>query len=526
MPKKSAPKVTYVTLSADESLHPKYEAALRRFKARLGERHPMFIGGKKVWSDAGEFEHRSPIDTSIVVGKFQVGTREHAKQAIQAAKVGFEAWSGTSWESRVKAMEATAKLIDKRKFDIAATITYEVGKNRLESLAECWEAVDAISYYARLMREQRGYTAKMGPGGPGEDCRLVCKPLGVWPVISPFNFPFMLASGMALGALITGNSIILKPTSAAPLTGLMLYEVFRDGGVPEGAVNYVTGPGGNFEDEFVTNPDVAGIAFTGSRDVGMRLYRRFLSGQPYPKPILLEMGSKNPTIVTAKADIDKAVEGTIRAAYGYGGQKCSATSRVYVQRSVRSKFLGALKKKIEGLSVGDPRVKGVFMGPVIDDSAVSKFEATVSEAKDSGGQILAGGDVMKSGGMARGYFVAPTVVTGLPHEHRLFRDELFLPLVVVGEFDSVEEAIQKANQTEYGLTAGIFSKDKAEIKKFFDGIRFGVTYANRSGGSTTGAWPGAQSFTGWNASGATGRGVGGPHYLLNFLRDQSQTTVR
>jgi 1-pyrroline-5-carboxylate dehydrogenase len=526
MPKKSAPKVTYVTLSADESLHPKFEAALERFKAKLGERYPMFIGGKKVWSDAGEFEHRSPFDTSILVGRFQVGTRTHAKQAIEAAKAGFAVWSSTSWQERVRRLEVAAKLIDQRKFDIAVAITYEVGKNRLESLAECWEAVDAMRYYARLMRAEKGYEAKMGPGGPGEDCRLVCKPYGVWPVISPFNFPFMLANGMALGALMTGNSVILKPTSSAPLTGLMLYEVFHDGGVPPGAVNYVTGPGRNFEDEFVSNPEVAGIAFTGSKDVGMRLYRRFLTDQPYPKPILLEMGSKNPTIVTAKADIRKAVEGTIRATYGYGGQKCSATSRVYVQSSIKSKFLGALKEGVDKLVVGDPREKSVFMGPVIEQAVVTKFEEAVSDAKKSGGHIEAGGTLLKGAGLDRGYYVSPTIVTNLPLDHRLFKEELFLPFVVVGEFDTVEQAIAEANNTEYGLTAGIFTKDPKEIKKFFDGIRFGVAYANRSGGSTTGAWPAAQSFTGWKASGATGRGVGGPHYLLNFMRDQSLTNVK
>jgi 1-pyrroline-5-carboxylate dehydrogenase len=523
---KSAPKITYVTLSADESLHPKYEAALDRLQKKLGERYPMHIGREKVWSDAGEFERRSPIDTSIVVGRFQVGTAAHARRAIAAAKEGFETWSATPWQARVRAMEATARIIDARKFDIAAAITYEVGKNRMEALAEAWEAVDSIAYCSRLMKEHRGYTAKMGPGGPGEDCRLVCKPYGVWPVISPFNFPFMLASGMALGALITGNSIVLKPTSSSPLSGLMLYEVFRDGGVPMGVVNYVTGPGGNFEEEFSSNPDVAGVAFTGSRDVGMRLYRKFLTGQPYPKPMLLEMGSKNPTIVTAKADIAKAVEGTVRAAYGYSGQKCSATSRVYVQRRVKGRFLDALRKRLDGLVVGDPREKPVFMGPVIDETAVSKFEASVADAKKGGGQVVAGGTVLKGGKLSKGFYVTPAVVTGLPHEHRLFTEELFLPFIVVDEFDTVEEAIEKANRTEYGLTAGIFTRDREEIKKFFDGIKFGVVYANREGGSTTGAWPGAQSFTGWNASGATGRGVGGPHYLLNFLRDQSQTNVR
>jgi len=209
MPKKAAPKVTYVTLFADESLHPKFEAALKRFKPKLGSRYPMFIGGKKVWSGAGEFEHRSPIDTSIVVGRFQVGTREHASDAIASAREGFEVWSSKPWQERVRVMERYAKLVDERKFEIAVAITYEVGKNRLEALAEAWEAVDSVKYCAKLMRDEKGYSTRMGPGGPGEHTLVLGKPYGVWPVISPFNFPFMLASGMALGALITGNSIIL-----------------------------------------------------------------------------------------------------------------------------------------------------------------------------------------------------------------------------------------------------------------------------------------------------------------------------
>jgi 1-pyrroline-5-carboxylate dehydrogenase len=486
----------------------------------------MYIGAASVLSDAGEFEHRSPIDTSITVGLFQLGTRTHARDAIEAAKEGFRKWSSTPWRERVRVLERTARLIDERKFEIAVAITYEVGKNRLEALAECWEAVDAIKYYAKIMREEDGYTSRLGPGGPGENCRLVCKPLGVWPVISPFNFPFMLGGGMALGALIAGNSVILKPTSEAPLTGLMLYKAYADAGVPRGAVNYVTGPGSNFEEEFVSSRDVAGIAFTGSRDVGMRLFRGFLSKQPYPKPILLEMGSKNPTIVSARADISKAVEGTVRAAFGYGGQKCSATSRIYVQNKVKDKFLDALTKRIGKLMVGDPRKRDVFMGPVINESAVRTFEQAVKDATEAGGEVVTGGVVIRAGPGAKGFYVPPTVITGLPGDNRLYKDELFVPIVVVDAFERLDDAIGKANQTEYGLTAGIFSKDAREVKRFFEGIQFGVAYANRSGGSTTGAWPGAQSFTGWKASGATGRGVGGPHYLLNFLRDQSQTDVK
>jgi 1-pyrroline-5-carboxylate dehydrogenase len=525
MPKKDRPaKITYTTLFADESLDPKYEDALGRFKAKLGHRHPMFIGSKEVWSDE-EFEHRSPIDTRITVGRFQIGTREDAKAAIVAAKAAFGAWSSRPWQERVRILEKYARLIDERKFDIAVAITYEVGKNRLEALAECWEAIDAVKLYAKVMRSEKGYTRRMGQGGPGEHTLVIGKPHGVWPVISPFNFPFMLANGMALGALMTGNTVVLKPTSDAPLTGLMLYRLYRDAGVPPGAVNLVTGPGSNFEEEFVSNPDVAGLAFTGSRAVGMRLYREFNERQPYPKPILLEMGSKNPTIVTAKADVGQAIEGTVRASYGYDGQKCSATSRVYVQTKVKEEFLSALKERVEELRIGDPREKGVFIGPLINEKAVQKFKSAVAEAKQSGGEVVAGGKVLSRGPLGQGFYVEPTVVTGLPNGHRLMKDELFLPFVVVGEFGPVDEAISEANDTDYGLTAGIFSKDPKELKKFFDGIKFGVTYANRSGGSTTGAWPGAQSFTGWKASGATGRGVGSPFYLLNFIRDQSQTSV-
>jgi len=518
-------KVTYVTLSGDERIGAEYEAALEHLRHDLGQYHPMNIDGEEVQSDDGEFEHRSPIDTSIVVGHFQKGTRRHARLAIEAAKSSLGAWSGMQWQERVRIMRRAADLMDQRKFEIAAAITYEVGKTRLEASAEASEAVDAIRYYANIMEENNGYTKKLGPGAPGEDCRMVSKPYGVWVVISPFNFPFMLANGMALGALITGNTIVLKPTSEAPLTGLMLYEIYRDAGVPKGVVNYITGPGPEFEEEFTSNPDVAGIAFTGSRDVGLRLRREFLANQSYPKPMVLEMGSKNPTIVTASADLRKAVEGIIRASFGYDGQKCSATSRVYIQDIVKSQFLDMLTTRVRELVVGDPRGKDVFLGPLINQTAVEKFTKAVEDAKRSGGTIVCGGHVLNDGNLAGGYYVEPTVITGLPREHRLFSEELFVPLIVVDEFKTLDEALRKANDTDYGLTAGIFAEDPQEIQKFMNTIEFGVAYANRRGGATTGAWPGAQTFVGWKGSGATGKGIGGPHYLLSFIREQSQTIV-
>ena len=520
-----ASKVTYVTMSADEKVDSQYEAALEHFRQGLDQFYPMYIDGQEVRSDDGEFVHRSPIDTSIIVGHFQKGTRNHASLAIEVAKRSFPSWSSTRWQERIRIVLRAADLIERRRFEIAAAITYEVGKTRLEALAETSEAVDAMRYYAKVMEENSGYTMKLGPRSPGEDSRMVSKPYGVWVVISPFNFPFMLANGMVLGALITGNTVVLRPTSEAPLTGLMLYRIYLDAGVPKGAMNYVTGPGAEFEEEFTSNPDVAGIAFTGSRDVGMRLYRGFLDSQPYPKPIVLEMGSKNPTIVTSKADLPKAVEGIVRAAFGYGGQKCSATSRVYVQNAVKSQFLSLLDARVKELLVGDPRRKYVFVGPLINQTTVNRFIESVDDAKQSGGKIVCGGHVINLGELARGYYVEPTVITDLPSGHRLFKDELFIPLVVVDEIANLDEALRKANDTEYGLTAGIFTQDPREIEEFMDGIQFGVVYANRRGGATTGAWPGAQTFVGWKASGATGRGIGGPNYLLSFIREQSQTVV-
>ncbi|MCE4612402.1 MAG: aldehyde dehydrogenase family protein [Desulfurococcales archaeon] len=519
-------KITYTTLLADPNIHPKYEEALEEVeKEFLAKRWPMHVGGKERFTGK-EFEKRSPIDRDILVGRFQRGSRGDLKEAIAAAKEAFDEWKRTDWKERVRIFRKVADLLEMERFRLAAIITYEVGKNRLEALAEVHEAIDAIRYYADLMEAENGYIKRMAPGAPGEETWSIAVPYGVWAVISPFNFPLMLANGMMLGALLTGNTVVWKPTSEAPLTAIQLYRVYVEGGVPEGVLNLVTGPGGEFEDEIVSNPDVAGIAFTGSREVGMRLYRRFTSEQPYPKPIVLEMGSKNPTIVTAKADMDKAVEGVIRAAFGYDGQKCSATSRLYVEESIAEEFLERLVERTGQLVIGDPRRREVFMGPVINERAYNNFKKYVEDAVKAGGKILHGGKTLTEGPLAKGFYVEPTIISGVPEGHYLWKEELFVPILLVDTFKTLEEALSKANDTDYGLTAGIFSEDEEEVKYFFEHIDFGVTYANRRGGATTGAWPGAQTFVGWKASGATGRGVGGPYYLLNYFREQARTIVR
>jgi 1-pyrroline-5-carboxylate dehydrogenase len=520
-------KITYTSLLADESIHSRYEEALEAIAAKFGHRHPMFIGERGIFSNV-EFEVRSPIDTDILIGYFQKGHEDDAKKAIEEAKKAQPDWMKKDWKERVRIFRNAAEHLEDKMFLLAALITYEAGKNRYEAIAEVSEAIDFLRYYCDVYEQHEGFVTPMTSSDPREKCLSMMRPHGLWAVISPFNFPIALAANMASAALLTGNTVVFKPTSVAPFSGLKLYQILIQSGVPPGVLNIVTGPGGPFGDVIVGHPDVDGIAFTGSREVGMWLHREFTARQPYPRPVVSEMGSKNPTIVTASADLQAAVEGVTRAAFGYGGQKCSATSRVYVQEEVASKFIFALKARVEALKVGDPREKDVFIGPVINEPALATYMDAVHMAKNdikNGGSIITGGKILDDGALARGFYATPTVVTGIPRGHRLFTDELFVPFLVVDTFTTLEEALHQANNTEYGLTAGIFSENTREISDFFDAIQFGVTYANRDGGSTTGAWPGAQPFGGWKGSGSTGRGVGGPYYLLSYMREQARTRL-
>jgi 1-pyrroline-5-carboxylate dehydrogenase len=345
----------------------------------------------------------------------------------------------------------------------------------------------------------------------------------VWAVISPFNFPMALSGGPCAGALIAGNTVILKPSSDAPLLGWKFGEALREAGIPDGVFNFVTGPGETVGAELQENPDIDGMVFTGSYEVGMKLYKGFT--QDFPRPIITEMGGKNPAIVTANANLDEAAEGVVRSAFGFDGQKCSALSRVYVDRRVADQFVDKVVERTKQIAVGDPTRRENWMGPVINQRAVDKFEQAVDEAKADGGTVAVGGEVLRDGDTGRGYYPAPTVVTGLPTTHRLFRDELFVPFLVVGEVDSLDEALTLANSTEYGLTAGIFSEDRGEIERFLDAIQAGVVYVNRRAGATTGAWPGVQSFGGWKGSGSSGKSGLGPYYVQQFMREQSQTII-
>jgi 1-pyrroline-5-carboxylate dehydrogenase len=512
-------KITYSTLSADnEDLQSAFEAALQRARGDLGRTYPMLIGGEERL--AGEtFDDRSPIDRDMVVARFPVGGRQDVRDAVAAARAAYPAWRDTPWRDRLAILRRAADLISQRQFDYAALMTLEVGKNRLESLGDVEETADLLRYYGDEFEKADGFVKPMGSLSAAEKTRSVLRPYGVFGVISPFNFPMALAGGPAGAAMIAGNTVVLKPSSDAPLMGWKFGETLRDAGLPDGVFNLVTGPGETVGAELTESRDIDGLVFTGSYEVGMKLYTGFT--RDYPRPIITEMGGKNPAIVTASADLDTAAEGAMRSAFGFDGQKCSALSRVYVDRSVARGFVDALVEKTRGITVGDPTDRANWMGPVINQRAIDTFTKAVEDAKAAGGTIEIGGEVDTE----RGYFPTPTVVTGLPLDHRLFRDELFVPFLVVGEVESLDEALQHANATDYGLTAGIFSGDQGEIDKFLNTIQAGVVYVNRRAGATTGAWPGIQSFGGWKGSGSSGKGGLGPYYVQQFLREQSRTII-
>ena len=512
-------KITYATLSADnEELQSAFDAALQRARADLGRTYPMLIGGQERHS-GDTFEDRSPIDRELVVARFPVGTRQDVQDAVDAARAAYPAWRDTPWRERLAIMRRAAELISERQFDYAALMSLEVGKNRLEALGDVEETADLLRYYADEFEKADGFVKPMGSLSSAEKTRSVLRPYGVFAVISPFNFPMALAGGPAGGAMIAGNTVVLKPSSDAPLLGWKFGEAMRDAGLPDGVFNLVTGPGETVGAELEENPGIDGMVFTGSYEVGMKLHRSFT--KDYPRPIITEMGGKNPAIVTRNADLDEAAEGVMRSAFGFDGQKCSANSRVYVEKPVAREFVDMLVEKARGISVGDPTQRENWMGPVINQRALEKFRTAVDDARRDGGTVEVGGEADDS----RGFFPTPTVVTGLPLDHRLFRDELFVPFLVVGEVDSLEQALAEANRTEYGLTAGIFSRDDAEVQRFLDTIQAGVVYVNRRAGATTGAWPGIQSFGGWKGSGSSGKGGLGPYYVQQFLREQSQTIV-
>ena len=527
-------KITYTSGTADmTAFHAAFDAALAAVRTKAGAEHPLYIDGQAVTSSAPLLVDTSPIDTRLVLGRFQSATPEHVDLAVQAARRAQKSWGATPWQERLRIMRRAAELIRERKYEIGAVMSLEVGKNRMESMGDAEESADLIDYYGQQLEDANGYVKPLGKLLPNENTRSVLRPFGVFVCIAPFNFPMALSAGMSGAALLAGNAVVYKPAQDTPWTGLLLYEIYRAAGVPAGCFAYVTGLGSQIGDALWQHPGVDGIVFTGSKDVGMRMLREFPTN--FAKPTLMELGGKNPTYVAESANLDDAAQGVMRSAFGLQGQKCSACSRVYVHADVYEAFVAKLVDKARAITIGDPTDKSVYFGPVINAKAVRTFEQAVASAKD-GGQVLLGGERLHgpregreaaahaSDARDHGHYVAPTIVA-LPLSHEIFFRELFVPILAVGKVESLAEAIAESNKADYGLTAGIFTAKRDEIERFFDEVESGVCYANRPTGATTGAWPGVQSFCGWKGSGSTGKGGCGPYYLAQFMREQSRTIM-
>ena len=516
-------KITYATMSADnEELNTAFESAVVDVQSRLGQTYGVIVNGEHR-TDRETYEELSPLDSDILVGRYSQGTEEDVNDAVAAAKQFAPEWDALGWKARRDFMLKAADIMEEQIFDIAALMSYEIGKSRLESLGDVAETVEFFRYYAKQITEHNGFVINLNALGPNETNVSILRPYGVWVVISPFNFPMALAAGPSIGALIAGNTAIVKPSNTGALMALEFYRVMKEAEIPDGALQILTGAGRAIGEMLTHHDDVDGITFTGSYPVGMDLLNSASAHRP--KPVSCEMGGKNPVIVTKSADLDKATQGIIRGAFGLSGQKCSATSRVYIEDDVYDEVVSKLVNATENLKVGSPFERETFMGPVIDQGVVERFQKSVEEVRDSGGEVLVGGSVITQGDLERGNFVEPTIVTA-PLDSWIWTEELFMPLVAVTKVSSLGEGLALSNDTEFGLTAGLFSNDDDEINEWFQGIQAGVTYVNRAAGATTGAWPDIQSFGGWKGSGTSGAGGGGPWYLRQFLREQSRTLIR
>ena len=516
--------LTYATMfNPPEELHTRYDEAVARFKRNLGKEYGMIVNGKDVFA-AEKFENRNPANIDEVIGLFQKGTAEHANAALAAARAAFPKWSHTKWQDRVALVRKAADLMSDRIFEMGVVMSSEVGKNRMEALGDVAETAALFRYACDRMEANNGFLVKLGDDplvGFESTNESILRPYGVWLVISPFNFPGALTGGPAASALVTGNTVVMKPATDTPWTARLIAECLRDAGLPEGVCNYVTGPGSSLGQALIDSPEVDGITFTGSYDVGMKIYRDFGSSR-WVRPTILELGGKNPAIVTKHANLEDAAIGIVRSAFGLQGQKCSACSRVLIEEPVYDQLVGRMVELVNKFVIGDPTERSVYLGPVVNKGSYRDYQE-FSEELHQGGKILTGGKVLTDGAYGKGFFCAPTIAE-VPFTHRLWQHEMFVPITTVGKFTDLAEAMKIANSVAYGLTAGVYGSEE-EVEWFFDGIQAGVNYANRPQGATTGAWPGFQPFGGWKGSGSSGKNGGGVYYLPLYMHEQIRNRV-
>jgi acyl-CoA reductase-like NAD-dependent aldehyde dehydrogenase len=517
--------LTYATMfNPPAEMHQRFDAAAKNALAGLGQRYDCFIAGKDQPTE-NFMPLASPIDRELIIGEFPRAGADEVYQAMTAAHRAFPAWRRMPMAERLTLLRRAGDLLQERVYDISAALTLEVGKNRMEALGEAQETVDFFHLYCDHFEKAAAFDRPL-PDDPIEGFRShnrsVMRPYGAWVVIVPFNFPIALAGGPVAAALVTGNTVVLKGASTTPLAGRLLADCLRDAGLPAGVFNYLMGSGGVVGEALINDPLTAGVTFTGSHETGMHIIRRMHSGD-FPRPCIAEMGGKNACIVTSNADLERAALGITRSAFGMGGQKCSALSRLYVDAAVADDLIDNLRDKMRDISIGNPIEQQNWLGPLATEAGYNEYAEYATQLRLQGSEILAGGEQLLDADFTRGFYVRPTLAEA-DDSHPLWRHEMFVPIVMLNRCKDRNEAMQKANASPLGLTAGFYGADD-EVDWFLDNIEAGVTYCNRPQGATTGAWPGYQPFGGWKGSGNTGKAIASFYYLQQYLREQSQTVV-
>jgi 1-pyrroline-5-carboxylate dehydrogenase len=489
------------------------KAALTKVRAELGREYDMVIGEKLIRTTE-KIKSVNPAKPSEIVGVFQSAGREHVEPAIQAAQQAFETWKRTSVEQRASLLHTVAGMLRERKFEFAAWMVFEVGKNWAEADADVAETIDFAEFYAR--EALRLAQAKTPTQLPGEADRLIYIPLGVAAVIPPWNFPCAIMAGMTMAAVVTGNTVVMKPSHDSPAIAAKFFEVLQEAGMPDGVVNFCPGSGSTFGAGLVEHPLTRFVAFTGSKEVGLDINQRAAKPQPGQKWIkrtILEMGGKDSIIVDADANLDAAVEGVAQAAFGFQGQKCSACSRAIVDEKIYDVFLERLKDRVSKITVGDP-TENKPMGPVVNEKAMKSILDYIEVGKKEGRLIHGGGRATDAGD---GYFIQPTVIADIPPMARISQEEIFGPVLAVIKARNFEDALAIANNTEFGLTGAVYSTSRDKLERARTDFHVGNLYFNRK---CTGAMVGAHPFGGFNMSGTDSK-AGGPDYLLLFTQAKS-----
>jgi 1-pyrroline-5-carboxylate dehydrogenase len=504
-------KVDYSSAALPDELGNEFETSLRRLRSEKPPVEEHIVGGVRR-SEGEIFERFDPCVPAARVSAAYAASSELVTEAVTQARRAFQAWRHATVKERCEGLLQAAEQIRADLAELSAIVSAETGKTRLEAIGEVQEAADIVKHYCGLMQDNAGYNHQL-KSSPTEDTYDVLVPYGVFGVIAPFNFPFALPTGMMVGALVAGNTVICKPSDKTPRSTGAAASILADA-LPPGVVNLVHG--GADVGRGLVETDVDGIAFTGSAEVGWEIVAA-TGPLGLPRPVLAEMGGQNPAVVGATADLDAAVAGIVRSAFGLSGQKCSACRRVIVVREVADALTSKIVERAEQLLVGDPVEISTDLGPVIDGAIAARLDEALRVAGEDG-RVLTGGRLAQEGN-----WFSPIVVADLPVGHPLTREELFGPLLTITQVDAFQDALAEANDVPYGLSAGVFSGEQAELDQFVDQIEAGVIYVNRAAGATTGAWPGVQSFCGWKRSGSAGKGGLGHWYIQGFMREQSRT---